>query len=72
MATNLTVSTASPATSVRTGESIAQRLRLMVERWKESSRLRSELMQMSSREMADLGFSASDIPDIVNGTFRRP
>ncbi len=51
--------------------SIIQDLRDAYGRWQERSRIRLELQQMSSRELADLGLSHSDIDDVANGSFRR-
>jgi uncharacterized protein YjiS (DUF1127 family) len=37
----------------------------------ERGRIVRELSSCSDRELADLGFSRSDIPAIANGTYRR-
>lgn len=37
----------------------------------ERARIARELLSYTDRELADLGISRSDIPAIVNGTFRR-
>ena len=73
MATHIT---AAPATdtvaATRSENPIVRRFRAMVLRWQTSSRIYAELSQMSPRELSDLGLTQSDIPDIVNGTYRRP
>ncbi len=40
-------------------------------RWQERGRIRFELKQMNSRELADLGLNPSDIDYVANGTYRR-
>jgi len=61
VATNTTAArrTAPSPTAARAG-TILQRLRI-----------HGELTQMSTRELADLGLSQADIPDVVRGTYRR-
>lgn len=71
MATNVTVQTRTVSAAGPSG-SIVRRLRSIVRRWQESARIYGELSQMNSRELADLGLSASDIPDVANGKYRRP
>ena len=42
-----------------------------LERNQEQARVRNELSQMSSRELADLGLLHSDINDVATGAYRR-
>lgn len=43
----------------------------VLERNQEQARIRDELSQMNSRELADLGLTHSDIDDVAAGTYRR-
>jgi len=72
VATNTTAArrTAPSPTTARAG-TILQRLRGTWQRWQEHARIHGELTQMSTRELADLGLSQADIPDVVRGTYRR-
>ncbi len=44
---------------------------LALQHQQEQARITGELMQMTTRELADLGLSPADIPDVARGTFRR-
>ncbi len=71
MAINTSAVTAIGRRPVSGRATIMQDLRAAFGRWQERSRIRFELQQMSSRELADLGLNPSDIDDVANGSFRR-
>jgi uncharacterized protein YjiS (DUF1127 family) len=59
----------SPAAKRRPG--LLDGLRAAYARWQEQARIRYELQQMTTRELADLGLSPSDINDVASGAYRR-
>ena len=58
--------------SVHSRGTILDNFKRLLRRSNEKSRIAFELNQMSSRELADLGLSPSDIPDVASGRYRRP
>lgn len=59
--------TAVPASSSGLWHSVRRR----VARWRDANQIAGELQLLSTRELADLGLSQSDIPAVVNGSYRR-
>lgn len=70
MATN-TTAVSGVAERRKSRSVIMHELRATFARWQERARIRFELQQMTTRELADLGLMPSDISDVANGTYRR-
>lgn len=71
MATNTSAASAIGRRPATGRAPMFQNLRDAFGRWQERSRIRFELQQMNSRELADLGLNPSDIDDVANGSYRR-